>query len=63
MVRTEKENHMENIPVQIFTGSPAYCEKKALELLKRQWRVVKKTFLADGKVTYKMEWRKMEFSK
>jgi len=50
-------------PVQIFTGSPAYCEKKAMELLKRQWRVVRKTFLADGKVTYRMEWRKMEFSK
>jgi hypothetical protein len=50
-------------PIQIFTGSPSYCEKKALELLNRQWRVVKKTFWADGKVTYKMEWRKMEFSK
>ena len=43
-------------PVQIFTGSPSYCEKKAMELLKRQWRVVKKTFWGDGKVTYRMEW-------
>ena len=43
-------------PVQIFTGSPAYCEKKALELLKRQWRVVKKTYWSDGKMTYRMEW-------
>ena len=50
-------------PIQIFTGSPSYCEKKALELLNTQWRVIEKTFLADGKVTYKMEWRKMEFSK
>ena len=43
-------------PVQIFTGSPYYCEKKAMELLNRQWRVVKKTFWGDGKVTYRMEW-------
>ena len=55
MVRTEKGNHMENIPVQIFTGSPAYCEKKALELLKRGYKVTKKTFWADGKVSYTMQ--------
>jgi len=53
----------EKVPTQIFTGSPSYCEKKAMELLKRQWRVVKKSYFADGKVAYTMEWRKMEFSK
>jgi hypothetical protein len=49
-------------PIQIFTGSPSYCEKKALELLNTQWRVIEKIFIAGGNVTYKMEQRKMEFS-
>ena len=53
------DNNMTNTiakPVQIFTGSPTYCEKKEMELLKRQWKVVKKTYWSDGKMTYRREW-------
>jgi hypothetical protein len=55
MVRTEKGNHMEKLLQEIFTGNPSYCEKKALELLKRGYKVTKKTFWADGKVSYTMQ--------
>jgi len=46
---------MEKLLQEIFTGNPSYCEKKALELLKRGYKVIKKTFWADGKVSYIMQ--------